>query len=261
MEWVKAIKFKLSGKTGFFKKPDVNINTYFTYNNIHKIALMGMLGAIIGLGGHSQQSRKLNEGLEDKALLYPEFYNKLKDLKICIVPEGDRGYFTKKVQVFNNGVGYANRDKDGCPCNLVVYEQWLENPCWTIYLLEDDSIDPEVLSKLQEYLLDRKCVYVPYLGKNDHPALIEDCEIIQLVMEENVTHIDSLFPCSSAELGDSPYDEEDDVFIFKEMSPTSLKEKYNFYEFSELCFTNLEVCEVNEKSSFYKNKNKVLAFY
>ena len=59
----KAIKFKLSGKTAFFKKPDVNEYAYFTYNNIHKIALLGMLGAVIGLGGYNQQK-------ENK---YPEF--------------------------------------------------------------------------------------------------------------------------------------------------------------------------------------------
>jgi len=45
-----AIKFNLYGKTGFFKKPDVNQEIYFTYNNIHKVALLGILGSIIGLG-------------------------------------------------------------------------------------------------------------------------------------------------------------------------------------------------------------------
>ncbi len=34
----KAMKFKLFGKTAFFKKPEVNEYAYFTYNNIHKIA-------------------------------------------------------------------------------------------------------------------------------------------------------------------------------------------------------------------------------
>ena len=39
---------------------------------------------------------------------YPEFYNKLKDLKISIKPLSQNGYFNKKIQVFNNSVGYAN---------------------------------------------------------------------------------------------------------------------------------------------------------
>lgn len=254
---MEAIKFRLSGKTGFFKKPDVNVNTYFTYNNIHKIALLGILGAIIGLEGHNQQSRKIKEGLMNKTLEYPEFYDRLKNLKVSIVPEGDRGYFTKKVQVFNNGVGYASQEEGG---NLVVREQWLENPCWTIYVLKDDSIDSQLMDKLQKYLLSGKCVYIPYLGKNDHPALIEDCELVELDEGENITHIDSLFIYDSAEIGDDPYND-NDSFMFKEMSPTSLKEKYNFYEFSELCFTNLEVYDINASGRFYKNKDKILAFY
>ncbi len=258
---MEAIKFRLSGKTGFFKKPDVNINTYFTYNNIHKIALLGMLGAIIGLEGHNQQSRKIKGGLMDKALEYPEFYDRLKNLKVSIIPGGDRGHFTKKVQVFNNGVGYANRDKDNHPCNLVVYEQWLENPCWTIYILKDDSIESQLMNKLQKYLLNGECVYIPYLGKNDHPALIEECELVELDVAENITHIDSLFIYDTVEIGDDPYKDYEDVFMFKEMSPTSLKEEYNFYEFSELCFTNLEVSNINASGMFYKNKDDILAFY
>lgn len=35
-----AIRFELWGNTAFFKKPDVNEYVYFTYNNIHKIALL-----------------------------------------------------------------------------------------------------------------------------------------------------------------------------------------------------------------------------
>jgi CRISPR-associated protein Cas5h len=255
---MKTIKFRLSGKTGFFKKPDVNVNTYFTYNNIHKIALLGMLGAIIGLEGHNQQSRKIKEGLMDKTLEYPEFYDRLKNLKVSIVPEKDRGYFAKKVQVFNNGVGYASQEDGG---NLVVREQWLENPCWTIYILNDGSIDSQIMDKLQQYLLSGKCVYIPYLGKNDHPALVEDCELVELDGVEDITHIDSLFIYDAVEIGDDSYNDEDDVFMFKEMSPTSLKEKYNFYEFSELCFTNLEVYNINAKENLYKDKERILAFY
>ena len=40
---MKALKFTLSGETAFFKKPDVNTYLYFTYGNIHKIALLGLI--------------------------------------------------------------------------------------------------------------------------------------------------------------------------------------------------------------------------
>ena len=42
---MEAVRFTLSGRTAFFKKPEVNAYYYFTYSQIHKIALMGMFGA------------------------------------------------------------------------------------------------------------------------------------------------------------------------------------------------------------------------
>ena len=51
---MEAISFILSGKTAHFKKPDVNSYAYFTYNNIHKPALLGLLGAVLGLKGYAQ---------------------------------------------------------------------------------------------------------------------------------------------------------------------------------------------------------------
>ena len=44
---MEAVKFTLSGRNAFFKKPEVNAYYYFTYSQIHKIALMGMFGAIL----------------------------------------------------------------------------------------------------------------------------------------------------------------------------------------------------------------------
>ena len=40
---MEAVRFTLSGRTAFFKKPEVNAYYYFTYSQIHKIALMGVL--------------------------------------------------------------------------------------------------------------------------------------------------------------------------------------------------------------------------
>ena len=65
---------------------------------------------------------------------YPEFYNRLKDIKILIEPLCKKGVISKKVQVFNNSVGYASQELGG---NLIVKEQWLENPSWNIYVLLD----------------------------------------------------------------------------------------------------------------------------
>lgn len=44
---MEAIKFTLSGRNAFFKKPEVNAVHYYTYGQIHKVALLGMFGAIL----------------------------------------------------------------------------------------------------------------------------------------------------------------------------------------------------------------------
>ena len=116
---MKALKFTLSGNTAFFKVSSVNSNCYFTYGNIHKPALLGIFGAILGYSGYMNQTST-----------YPEYYDKLKDLQISIIP--NRRNFKKKIQVFNNSVGYASKQEGG---NLIVKEQWLEDPSWTVYVM------------------------------------------------------------------------------------------------------------------------------
>ena len=99
---MKSIKFALKGKTAFFKKPEVNAYVNFTYGQIHKVALLGMFGAILGYGGYGQ---KMWKGRGKKAQLieeYPEFYEKLRDIKISIVPKNEKGYIAKKIQYIWN---------------------------------------------------------------------------------------------------------------------------------------------------------------
>lgn len=220
----KAIKFKLSGQTAFFKKPEVNEYAYFTYNNIHKIALLGMLGAIIGLRGYNQQKKEET---------YPEFYEKLHHLKVAIVPDKSiKGIYAKKIQTFNNSVGYASNEQGG---NLIVREQWLENPSWTIYFYNDGTVEEKVYDKLKEYLLQGKAVYVPYLGKNDHPATIKEVEEVEL-KETKLDYIDSIFT-ESIKIDD--FDSVDELaYLVKEIQPIKLQEEYNFYEYESFIYTN-----------------------
>ena len=187
---MKAISFKLSGKTACFRKPDVNVYTYFTYNNIHKPALLGLLGAIVGFGGYTQlfeKNRDLKKGSLEYDDGYPEFYKKLQHLKVSITPLAPNGYFSKKIQTFNNSVGYASFEQGG---NLIVREQWLENPQWQIMILDDGS---EEFTKISEYLLGGKSVFIPYLGKNDHIAKIDEVKYCKLSDAIEGNKISSLF--------------------------------------------------------------------
>lgn len=247
---MKILKFKLSGRTAFFKKPDVNSYLYFTYGNIHKVALLGIFGAILGYKGYNQMDKK-----DD----FPEFYHKLKDIKISIVPNNKKGFIPKKVQTYNNSVGYASQEQGG---NLIIKEQWLENPSWDIYLIIDD----EESKKIAEYLINNKAIYQPYLGKNDHYANISEVNIIEdsILLETNKANIiNSLCPKKLFEV-DIDYEEEDDenedTFKYEEQLPIGLDKDIAMYIMEGFLYTNMNV--INQgKSNVYKIKNKNIVFY
>ena len=107
---MQALKFRLKGKHAFFKIPAVNSYYYFTYAQIHKVALLGIFGAILGYDGYQQMQK------EDR---FPEFYERLQALKVSVIPCVKNGIFLKKVQTFNNSIG--SLEQGG---NLIVQEQW-----------------------------------------------------------------------------------------------------------------------------------------
>ncbi len=257
-----VLRFELSGKTAFFKKPDMNSYLYFTYGNIHKVALLGIFGAILGYGGYNQMK-------DGEA--FPEFYEKLKDVKISIEPKNKKGFINKKVQVFNNSVGYASEELGG---NLIVKEQWLENPCWNIYLL----IDSEESKKIANSILENKVVYIPYLGKNDHLANISDVRLFNNIEEaKDFSKIDSLFLKEQFEVSldeedyEEDWDEEEieneeedyeyeEEFKYEESLPISLDEELNMYILKKFEYTNINVSKCSEVL-VYKIDEKNIVFY
>lgn len=250
---MEVLKFSLSGKTAFFKKPDVNTYYYFTYGHIHKIALLGILGAILGYKGYNQQK-------QDKEAVYPEFYEKLKDIKVGIIPRNDKGYIPKKVQVFNNSVGYASQELGG---NLIVKEQWLEEPSWDIYILVEGEQERELVNRITE----SRFQYIPYLGKNDHLANITAGEIIKDVKKiENYNKIHSLFMKDYFEfqlLEDDVFDLETEyvpIYKYQEMLPTALEEKTNKYKLETFVYTNMPVVAKHD-SLVYACNEEIIFFF
>lgn len=251
---MKALKFKLSGKTAFFKKPDVNSYYYFTYGNIHKVALLGMFGAILGYGGYNQHRYNL-DNIKSYKDPYPEFYSKLNTLKISIEPLNEKAYIPKSIQVFNNSVGYASQEMGG---NLIVKEQWLENPKWNIYVL----LDNEETNKLSDYISNYKTVYQPYLGKNDHYANISEIalyDVEDIVEYDVIDKIDSLCPKNHVEF-DMENDEEEDLFKYSERLPIALHEVTNMYELESFVFSNMCIDSITV-SDIYKINNKNIVFF
>ena len=119
---METVKFELTSQMAIIRKPDSN-ETYYTYNFPHKIMILGMIGAIIGLNGYNYYS--FQKSLGKKVSGIPEFYEKLKELKIGIKPIISEKNYSRKIQTFNNSVGYASEEVGN---NLIVKEQILEKP-------------------------------------------------------------------------------------------------------------------------------------
>lgn len=217
---MKFLTFHLSGATAFFKRPDVNSVCYFTYGNIHRAALLGLFGAVLGLPGYGWTRGK-------KEIVYPAYYEKLKNLQLGIAP--GHGICRKKIQTFNNSVGYASFEQGG---NLIVKEQWLEHPSWDIYVV----VDNEMSEKLASFLLQGKCVYIPYLGKNEHPADISDVRVVEGEKIHPVASIDSLFEKEKAVLAER----DGSLFYYEENLPWGLMPN-GMYELRKMVQTDAEL--------------------
>lgn len=258
-----VIKFTLKGETAFFKKPDVNTYLYFTYGNIHKVALLGMFGAILGYSGYNQMSflydykKEFGKALGKDRSSYPEFYSRLKDLKIAVVRNSIN--ISKKVQTFNNSVGYASKEAGG---NLIIKEQWLERPSFDIYF----SMDSEESKILAKALKENRFVYIPYLGKNDHLADICDVEVIEDIKEvAKPNKIDSLFIKGDFEMDASDdfydsFEEKEPIYKYEEKLPIALEETNNKYEFKTFISTNLRVKANGEVKVFNEGKRNIVFF-
>lgn len=242
------LKFTLKGKTAFFKKPEVNTYVSFTYGMIHKVALLGLLGAIRGYAGYADYKREEDE--------YPEFYEKLKELHIAIIPRYKSDSPNKKIQIFNNSVGYASKEQGG---NLIVKEQWLENPAWDIFI----ALDCEEARKIADNLMPRKCIYFPYLGKNDHPADIEHVDIIKNCgIQSAYKRIDSLYQKEKVIYAEIDEFEEEEMEIkinkYEETLPIRLNKDTHMYETTLCVYSNLPIETYN--GEIYQVEDKLIVF-
>ncbi|MDD3137874.1 MAG: type I-B CRISPR-associated protein Cas5b [Lachnospiraceae bacterium] len=257
---MEILRFTLSGKSAFFKKPEVNSYVYYTYGNIHKVALLGLFGALLGYGGYAQlRGFEKEKKSADLTQSYPEFYEKLKDLKISVLPVHEKGFIHKKIQAFNNSIGYASKELGG---NLITKEQWLENPKWEICLL----VDSEEAEKVKAAICSRRCVFYPYLGKNDHPATIEDIEVEvakEIAFEQG--RLDCLAQKEHVKIADLDYDEQMEQnafseFKYQEALPCEIDEWLNHYILKTFLYTDAFV-EVSDTTVYELRDGKKIMFH
>lgn len=148
----KLISFQIKADKGLLKKPDINDGMYLTYNMLHKPAILGILGAIIGLEGYQKNGE------------LPAYYQKLKDVPVGVRPlDDEKGNFQKTIITYNNTTGFASAEAGG---NLMVTEQTLVKPSYEIFLLLDITIEEQNI--LYNNIKKQEACYLPYLGKNDY---------------------------------------------------------------------------------------------
>lgn len=242
---MKILEFTLSGRHAIFKKPEVNAICLYTYGQIHKPALLGIFGAILGYAGYNEMK---------KADVFPEYYHRLHHTKVSITPNAEKGYFSRKISCFNNSVGYASREQGG---NLIVKEQWLEDPSWNIYV----QLNHEEAEKLADAVMRSVCVYVPYLGKNDHPADITNAVVKEGAICESASSLDCLFPKHVARIDQDAdlFGGVENPFKYEEALPISLDEETNQYRMERFVYTNMQLSDI--AGDIWSVNGKRLTFY
>jgi len=254
----KVISFDLKADFAFFKKPDFNEGLQLSYNMLHKPALLGILGAIIGLEGYKQKGA------------FPQYYQLLKVLAVGIEPlQHERGNYQKTSVKYTNGVGYANSDG-----TLLIEEMMLVKPAYRCYLQLDCTNETE--AKLYEYLVDGKCEFIPYLGKNEFQAWLENIQewSAEPVIDESVFSINSLFIKEGslrnqrveAELAFAFEDTgEFGTFSYFERLPISFNEILFQYQLIDFIFTDWKLRPESKVSSLYQlnagNQQKIIQFF
>ena len=246
------ISFDIKADFGFLKKPDTNEPVYLTFNMIHKPFVLGLLGAILGERGFQK-----NEVL-------PDYYVKLKDTQISIMPlRAEKGNFQKTVITYNNGVGYASKEKGG---NLIITEQTLVKPAYRIYLLTNNQ---ELIHRIKNC----EAEFLPYLGKNDFSlwwenVLIYDYEVFE---PKNSYIVSSAFIKKSIvkdgieDEGDLDFLEMDfteNEFMYFERLPVGYDEELFQYQYKPFVLTNLKLKANYQIDNLYQlNSNEVIQVF
>lgn len=239
--FMEILRFTVSGVMACFRIPYVNKNAYFTYGNIHKNALIGILGAILGYGGYIQQFKKANgfgpykKRLKYTEESYPEFYEKLWPLKVSIIPKYTDSTIPRNMVSFNNSTGFASKEEGG---NLIVTEQVLEHPAWEIAVL----IDCAEAEKVKDYIVNQKGVFFPYLGRNDYPASISDIRVEKAVTETSLAgRLHSLWIGDRGEALDPDEDMPEAYFYYTEQLPYGMDGLTNLAYMKKFIYCNSDV--------------------
>ena len=247
----KLISIDLFADFGMLKKPDTNEPIYLTFNMLHKPALLGILGAIVGEGG-----------FKEKGVL-PNYYLKLQDLKIGIQPlNHENGNYNKTIITYNNTTGMASKEQGG---NLMITEQTLVAPAYRCFFMLDTEI--EIHQKADKYLSNYNADFLPYLGKNEFSVWWEN-----YIVHDGYEKFDpqTSFKINSIFIKDQPIkdttdsadlmnydpvlliDSEGNTYSYFERLPigyTDLSKKTYQYEYNNFAYTDWSLTLKNKNSN------------
>jgi len=220
----KLISFTIKAEFGMFKKPDINDKIFVSYNMISKPYLLGILGAIMGYNGYNQNN--------DKSKM-PEYYEKLKDIRVAIAPSSDNGgIFKKEFIIFNNTT-------NGKIANIT--EQTLINPAYRIYLELDCSKYNH--KKLYLKLKNNKAKFLPYMGKNEFSLWWDNFKIHdkfnEIESKEKFEVKSIIKKTENFVLKNSGYKERTtNYFYLFERLPIGFDEQLKQYQYHDFLYTN-----------------------
>ncbi len=257
---MKLISFELKSDFGFFRKPETNNTLNVSYNMIHKPAILGLLGAIIGLKGYQEKGE------------LPEYYQKLSDLKIGISPlDHENGNFMKTPIKYSDVSGFNNKDKYGTACTRTMEELTLVSPQYRIFVLLDETVLEQ--KQLMENLKNGQTEFIPYLGKNEFTAWWDKYEEhgfekAQLSKNDKI-RIDSLFlknqtitknselPAVELDFLDfGAVDFEELPFLYFERLPIGFNTELMQYELAEMVFSNYKIKNVAAMPNLFHLKKE-----
>ena len=199
---------------------------------------------------HGDEYYKIIEELESE-IQYPEYYKRLKHLKIGIKPNGNFP-FNKIVNRYNSRNSYFGGGKYE---NIICDEQLLIKPSYRIYVYDDTK--EELIDELSKRIEDNNPIFMPYLGKNEFIVSFDNIQTIDNVRQiKNTEHVSSVFITNRKSIGNSdeknsrsnPLEKNNDSctieglptgFRFIENYPTSYSQdmhyKLQVVQFAESC--------------------------
>lgn len=250
---MKLISFDIESNFGFFRKPESNNTLNVSYNMIHRPAILGILGAIIGLEGYKEKGK------------FPEYYKRLNHLKIGITPlNHEQGNYLKTPIKYLNTVGYANKG-----ATFLTEELTLIAPKYRVYLLLNLNSDDD--TSLYNSLKSKKTEFIPYFGKNEFTAWWDNFLEYEFSLVNSERHLsgkletlfirnqiirDSVEEDNSSFLDMMDADDFDEVpFMYFERLPVDFDMDLIQYQMEEMVFTNYKIKNLQNLPDLYYLKN------